>query len=79
MDKEALVKYSPIAVIVIALIFQWNLFITPEKAEVIRREITTEVAQNYVSKAEYNSQKEDIKDIKNKLDKIYDFMFLGKK
>lgn len=79
MDKETLIKYSPAVVVVIALIFQWNLFVTPEKLEIAHREIVTEIAQNFVSKAEYDSQKEDIKDMKNKLDKIYDFIFLGKK
>ncbi len=79
MDKETIIKYSPFAVVVIALIFQWNLFVTPEKHEIMRRELMTYMGQNFVTKDEYRSQKEDIKDMKMKLDKIYDFIFLGKK
>ena len=79
MDKETIIKYSPFVVVVIALIFQWNLFVTPEKHEIMRRELMTYMGQNFVTKDEYRSQKEDIKDMKMKLDKIYDFIFLGKK
>lgn len=79
MDKETALKYSPIAIVVIALIFQWNLFVTPEKHEIMRREIMTYVNQNYVTRSEFTTQQEDMKEIKMKLDKIYDFIILGKK
>ena len=46
----------------IALILQYNLFVTPEKLEQTHREILTE----------FGNMKEQIIDINKKLDKIYD-------
>lgn len=56
----------------IALIFQYNLFVTPEKLEQTHREILTEVSQVYITKSEFGNMKEQIIDINKKLDKIYD-------
>ena len=55
MDKETIFKYAPNAVVAIALIFQWNLFVTPEKLEIKHREILQEVAQNYTTKEQSNN------------------------
>ena len=56
----------------IALILQYNLFVTPEKLEQTHREILTEVSQVYITKSEFGKMKEQIIDINKKLDKIYD-------
>ena len=56
----------------IALILQYNLFVTPEKLEQTHREILTEVPQVYITKSEFGNMKEQIIDINKKLDKIYD-------
>ena len=56
----------------IALILQYNLFVTPEKLEQTHREILTEVSQVYITKSEFGNMKEQIIDINKKLDKIYD-------
>ena len=56
----------------IALILQYNLFVTPEKLEQTHREILTEVSQVYITKSEFGNMKEHIIDINKKLDKIYD-------
>ena len=56
----------------IALILQYNLFVTPEKLEQTHREILTEVSQVYITKSEFGTMKEQIIDINKKLDKIYD-------
>lgn len=56
----------------IALILQYNLFVTPEKLEQTHREILTEVSQIYITKSEFGNMKEQIIDINKKLDKIYD-------
>ena len=56
----------------IALILQYNLFLTPEKLEQTHREILTEVSQVYITKSEFGNMKEQIIDINKKLDKIYD-------
>lgn len=56
----------------IAILMQYNLFVTPEKLELTHREILTEVAQVYITKSEFSNMKEQIIDINKKLDKIYD-------
>ena len=56
----------------IALILQYNLFVTQEKLEQTHREILTEVSQVYITKSEFGNMKEQIIDINKKLDKIYD-------
>lgn len=72
MDKVILHKYAPIFILSMALIFQYNLFVTPEKLELTHREILTEIAQVYITKSEFENVKEQLLDINKKIDKIYD-------
>ena len=72
MDKGFLYRYAPVLIVGLALIFQYNLFVTPEKLEVTHREILTEVAQVYITKTEFENVKDQLLDINKKIDKIYD-------
>ena len=72
MDKEYIYKYAPDFIVCVALLFQYNLFVTPEKLEQTHREILSEVAQVYITKSEFGNMKEQIMDINKKVDKIYD-------
>ncbi len=72
MNKDAIYKYAPALLMFIAILMQYNLFVTPEKLELTHREILTEVAQVYITKSEFSNMKEQIIDINKKLDKIYD-------
>lgn len=72
MDRNFLYKYAPVLIVGIAVIFQYNLFVTPERLEQTHREILTEVAQVYITKSEFGNMKEQIMDINKKVDKIYD-------
>ncbi len=72
MDKDTVIKYAPIAVVIIGLIFQWNLFVTPEKLEIKHREILKDVAQTYTTKEQHNDLKEQLSDMQKKIDKIYE-------
>lgn len=74
MDRETIEKYTPIALVVIALIFQYNLFVTPEKLEQKHREILSDVAQSYTTKSEFDIVKGQLSDIGKKVDKIYDIL-----
>ena len=71
MDKDALYKYAPILLLCIALIFQYNLFVTPESLEKKHREILTEISHGYITKSEFGIVKEQLSDINKKVDKIY--------
>ena len=72
MEKEYIYKYAPAFIACVALIFQYNLFVTPEKLEQTHREILSEVSQVYITKSEFGNMKEQIMDINKKVDKIYD-------
>lgn len=74
MDREAIEKYTPIALVVIALIFQYNLFVTPEKLEQKHREIISDIAQSYTTKSEFDIVRKQYDDVNKKLDKIYDIL-----
>lgn len=79
MNNEQLLKYAPIAVVVIALIIQWNMFATPAEVETKHRLIMAEVAEKYVTKEENQSTKEELREIKAKVDKIYDILINQKR
>lgn len=72
MDKDTAAKYAPMAVVIIGLIFQWNLFVTPEKLEIKHRQVLMDVASMYTTKEQHNDLKDEINDMKKKIDKIYE-------
>lgn len=81
MEKETMVKYAPIAMVVIGLIVQWHIFVTPEQLEIKHREILKDISIQYVPKDQYNTQvaelKEQMNNVQEKLDKIYDIVSRG--
>lgn len=72
MDKAALEKYAPYAIVIIAIIFQWNVFVTPAQLEVKHREILKEVSEVYTTKEQSNDLKSQLNDMQKKIDKIYE-------
>lgn len=81
MEKETMIKYAPIAMVVIGLIVQWHIFVTPEQLEIKHREILKDISIQYVPKDQYNTQvaelKEQMNNVQEKLDKIYDIVSRG--
>lgn len=74
MDKNLIKEYSPIALVVIAIIIQWNMFVTPEKMEIKHREILKDVQERYTTKEQYSDLKTQLQDMRQKIDKIYEIM-----
>ena len=72
MDKDLLYRYLPLLALGIAVIFQYNLFVTPEKLEQTHREILSEISKAYITKSEFGIVKDQLTDINKKIDKIYD-------
>ena len=70
--EKYLSRYLPIGVVIVALLFQYNLFVTPEKLEVKHREILTDIAQTYSTKEQYNDLRTQLSLMQAKIDKIYD-------
>ena len=75
--EKYMYKYLPIGIIFVALIFQYNLFVTPEKLEVKHREILSDIAQNYSTKEQYNDLKAQLNIMQAKIDKIYEVIMEG--
>ena len=63
-------------IVFIALLFQYNLFVTPEKLEVKHREILSDVSRTYSTKEQYNDLKEQLSIMLAKIDKIYDVIII---
>ena len=72
MDKETIEKYAPVAIIVVGIIIQWNLFATTQHVEEQHRIILKEVSERYVLKEQYNDLKKTIDNMQVKIDKMYD-------
>ena len=79
MDREILYKYAPLLILGLAMIFQYNLFVTPEKLEQTHREILSEISEVYITKSEFGIVKEQLTDINKKVDKIYDTLINGRR
>ena len=77
--EKYIYKYLPIGLVGIALIFQYNLFVTPEKLEVKHREILSDISQTYSTKEQYNDLKSQLNVMQAKIDKIYDVIIDGGK
>ena len=67
----------PMGIVCIALIFQYNLFVTPEKLEMKHREILSDISQTYTTKEQYNDLKGQLNAMQVKIDKIYDVIIEG--
>ena len=76
MEKN-IFRYLPFGIVCIALIFQYNLFVTPQALEVKHREILTDVAHTYSTKEQYNDLKAQLSVMQAKIDKIYDVIIEG--
>lgn len=75
--EKYIYKYLPVGIVGIALIFQYNLFVTPEKLEVKHREILNDISQTYTTKEQYNDLKNQLNAMQVKIDKIYDVIIGG--
>ena len=72
-------RYLPAGLVIVALVFQYNLFVTPERLEVKHREILSDVALTYSTKDQYNDLKNQLNAMQAKIDKIYDVIIDGGK
>lgn len=74
MDKDTLIKYAPIIVVIFATFVQYNLFVTPAQLEIKHREILMDVADRYATKEQHNELTEQLRNMQQKIDKIYDIV-----
>jgi len=74
MDRETLLKYAPVLIVILTFVLQYHIFVTPEQLEIKHREILMEVSDMYTTKDQYNDLKEQLNDLQKKIDKIYDIV-----
>lgn len=72
MDKETIQKYAPTALVIVALFFQYNIFVTPQQLELTHRQILEEISLKYATKEQNSAMKEQLSDMQKKVDKIYE-------
>ena len=72
MDKESIQKYAPTILLIAAMFYQYNVFVTPQQLEVAHREILEEIALKYTTKEQNSAMKEQLSDMQKKVDKIYE-------
>jgi len=78
VNLENITTYIPFVIGYIVLyIMQQNIFVKPEQLERVHREILGEIEKKYTTKEVSENLKEDITDMKNKIDRIYDKLIGG--
>lgn len=72
-NVENLIRYSPIIMLVLVYFIQLKIFVTPETLEKKHREIIQEAENRFASKVALCGMQDRIGEIKEKIDKIYDY------
>lgn len=78
LRMENLLNYAPIFVAVMIFLIQQRIVITPEQLEKKHREIMDDIEEKFVSIHSFNDLKENFGEMKEKIDKIYDFIITVK-
>ena len=69
---ENLLQYSPVIIVVIMYLIQQRIVVTPEQLEKKHREILEDVENRFASLSSVRDVKEQVSDMKEKIDRIYE-------
>ncbi len=75
---EQILQLSPLILVVMMFFIQHKIFVTPEQLEKKHREILESVEQHFVSVHCFTDLKEQVGEMKDKIDKIYDCLITFK-
>lgn len=75
---EQVLQYSPLILVVMMVFIQYKIFVTPEQLEKKHREILESVEQHFVSVHSFTDLKEQVGEMKEKIDKIYECLITFK-
>ncbi len=78
-NSDLLIQYSPIIMLVLVYFLQLKIFVTPEVLEKKHREILQEAENRFASRVAVHGIKEQMSEIKEKIDKIYNCFLTGEK
>ena len=71
---QEILPYSPFIVVVMAFLIQQRMVVTPEQLEKKHREIMEDVECRFATSRSVKDLKEQVCEIKDKVDKIYDYI-----
>lgn len=71
---EQFTQYSPILIAVMIFLIQQRIVVTPEQLEKKHREIIEDVEEHFVSIHSFQDLKDQFSDMKDKIDKIYEYI-----
>jgi len=71
---ENIITYSPIIITLMIFFVQQKIFVTPADLEKKHREIIDDVQLRFATAQSVNDLKDQVFEIKSKVDKIYDYI-----
>lgn len=71
---EQIIQYSPILIAVMIFLIQQRIVVTPEQLEKKHREIIEDAEEHFVSIHSFQDLKDQFCDMKDKIDKIYEYI-----
>lgn len=77
-NLQYFLDYSPVIVLILVYFIQMKIFVTPEALEKKHREILQEAERRFAPGVSVNELKEQFSDMKDKIDKIYDYFLCAK-
>ncbi len=72
-NSDIFVEYSPVIVLVLLYFMQFKIFVTPEMLEKKHRQILLESENRFAPINSLHDLKEQFGEIKEKIDKIYEY------
>lgn len=68
-----IIEFAPIIIIILIFLLQNKFFVTPQELEKKHNAILKDIETRYMTISSANEMKEQLHEIKAKIDKIYDF------
>lgn len=68
-----IIEFAPIVILILIFFLQNKFFVTPQELEKKHNAILKDVENRYMTIFSANEMKEQLHEIKAKIDKIYDF------
>lgn len=69
---EKYIEYAPIIIVVMGFFIAYKIFVTPEVLQAELRKLDDKYVQKEIHDLAIQELKEDVAEIKDKVDKIYD-------
>lgn len=75
---NSFLPYAPLILIVLVFFLQYHIFVTPEQLEKKHKKIIEEIEKRFAQKEVVNILYSDFRDVKEKIDRIYQLLIENK-